>query len=251
MSLPRNKSLASLKGKDFAFTTDGWTSLANVGYVTCTAHFIDKTTWKLHIMVLGLYEKDGTSKADDIVNYCESQLTFFDLSYPRAVAVATDTEATMISAGRLLVSRSLEEDGKMKWLGCIHHLLQLVFKKAYSDLPQSEGTLRACRNLVNFFNSSPQATKKLLSKQVEGRTVKLIQDVPTRWWSTYSMVDRLLRLKLYLSLLENEGDLQCNLTDPQWLIVADLCALFKPFTITQKLQEGEAYVTISLVAYMV
>jgi len=65
------------------------------------------------------------------------------------------------------------------------------------------------------------------------------------------MVDRLLRLKLYLSLLENEGDLQCNLTDPQWLIVADLCTLFKPFTITQKLQEGEAYVTISLVSYMV
>jgi hypothetical protein len=26
-------------------------------------------------MVLGLYEKDGTSRAEDIVNYCESQLT--------------------------------------------------------------------------------------------------------------------------------------------------------------------------------
>jgi hypothetical protein len=58
-----------LKGKHFVFTTDGWTSLlANVGYVTCTAHFIDTTAWKLHSMVLGLYEKDGTSRADDIVN---------------------------------------------------------------------------------------------------------------------------------------------------------------------------------------
>jgi hypothetical protein len=27
-----------MKGQSFAFTTDGWTSLANVGYVTCTAH---------------------------------------------------------------------------------------------------------------------------------------------------------------------------------------------------------------------
>jgi len=249
--MTRKQITSILKGKHFAFTTDGWTSLANVGYVTCTAHFIDATTWKLHSIVLGLYEKDGTSKADDIVNYCESQLTSFDLSYPRAVAVVTDTEATMISAGRLLVSRSLEQGGKTKWLGCIDHLLQLVTKKAFSDLPQSEGTLRACRNLVNFFNSSPQATKKLLSKQVEGRAVKPIQDVPTRWWSTYSMVDRLLRLKLYLSLLENEGELQCNLTDSQWLIVADLCALLKPFMITQKLLEGEAYVTISLVPYMV
>jgi len=31
-------------------------SLLN-GYVTCTAHFIDKVNWKLHSMVLGLFEK--------------------------------------------------------------------------------------------------------------------------------------------------------------------------------------------------
>ncbi len=86
----------------------------------------------------------------------------------------------MIAAGRLFVERSLQEGGKNKWLGCIDHLLQLVTKKAFSDLPMSEGTLKACRNLVNFFNSSSQATKKLLGKQVEGRAVKPIQDVTTR-----------------------------------------------------------------------
>ena len=240
-----------LKGKHFSFTTDGWTSLANVGYVTCTAHFIDSATWKLHSLVLGIYEKDGASRAEDIVNYCESQLMSFALPYSKAVAVVTDTEATMISAGRMLVSRSLREGGKTKWLGCIDHLLQLVTKKAFSDLPQSEGALKACRNLVNFFNSSPQATRKLLGKQVEGRAVKPIQDVTTRWWSTYSMVDRLLRLKIYFSLLENEDDLQCNLNDSQWMIITDLHALLKPFMITQKLLEGQAYVTISLVPYMV
>jgi hypothetical protein len=90
-----------LKRKHFSFTTDGWTSLANVGYVICTAHFIDSTTWKLHSLVLGSYEKDGTSRAEDVVIYCESQLMLFDLSYSKAVAVVTDTEATMISAGCL------------------------------------------------------------------------------------------------------------------------------------------------------
>jgi hypothetical protein len=115
----------------------------------------------------------------------------------------------------------------------------------------SEGTLKACRNLVNFFNSSSQATKKLLGKQVEGRAIKPIQDVITRWWSTYLMCDQLLCLKIYLSLLEKEGDLTCNLTDSQWLIVHDLHILLKPFMIAQKFMEGEAYVTISLVPYMV
>jgi hypothetical protein len=113
-----------------------------------------------------------------------------------------------------------------------------------------EGTFKACRNLVNFFNSSSQATKKLLGKQVEGRAMKPIQDVTTRWWSTCSMCDPLLCLKIYLSLLENEGDLTCNLTDSQWLIVHDLHILLKPL-IAQKLMGGEAYVPISLVPYMV
>jgi hypothetical protein len=157
----------------------------------------------------------------------------------------------MIAAGRLFVSRSLAEGGETKWLGCIDHLLQLVTKKAFSDLPQSEETLKACRNLANFFNASSQATQKLLGKQVEGKAVKPIQDVTTRWWSTYSMCDRLLRLKIYLALLENEGDLACNLTDLQWLIVTDLHTLLKPFIIAQRLLEGEAYVTVSLVPYMV
>jgi hypothetical protein len=65
------------------------------------------------------------------------------------------------------------------------------------------------------------------------------------------MCDRLLRQKIYLSLLENEGDLTCNLTDSQWLIVRDLHILLKPFMIAQRLLEGEAYVTISLVPYIV
>ena len=40
----------------------GWTSLNHKGYVIYTAHFIDSSTWKLHAIVMGLYEKDGGSK---------------------------------------------------------------------------------------------------------------------------------------------------------------------------------------------
>jgi hypothetical protein len=140
-----------------------------------------------------------------------------------------------LQQGNFFVERSLGEGGNTKWLGCIDHFLQLITKKAFSDLPMSDGTLKACCNLVNFFNSSSQATRKLLAKQVEGRAVKPIQDVTTRWWSTYSVCDRLLRLKIYFSLLENESDLTCNLTESQWLIKCDLHLLLKPFMIAQRL----------------
>jgi len=65
------------------------------------------------------------------------------------------------------------------------------------------------------------------------------------------MCDFLLRLKMYLCLLENEGALTCNLIDSQWCIVHDLHILLKPFMIAQKLLEGQTYVTISLVPYII
>jgi hypothetical protein len=65
------------------------------------------------------------------------------------------------------------------------------------------------------------------------------------------MCDRLLRLKMYLCLLKSEGALTCNLTDSQWCIVCDLHNLLKPFMIAQKLLEGQIYVNISLVPYII
>jgi hypothetical protein len=84
---------------------------------------------------MGLFEKNGDSTGDDIVNYCENQLTLFDLSFSEAVAVVTDTEATMIAVSHVFVERSLLGGGKTKWLGCIDHLLQFVTKKPLQIYP--------------------------------------------------------------------------------------------------------------------
>jgi hypothetical protein len=62
------------------------------------------------------------------------------------------------------------------------------------------------------------------------------------------MCECLIRLRPYLSLLENEGDLSfTNLSNPQWTIVEDLAFLLKPFMIAQKFLEGHAYNTVSSV----
>jgi hypothetical protein len=90
----------------------------------------------------------------------------------------------------MMVRNAEQRGGVIKWHGCIDHLLELVIGIAFKDLPESHGTMSACRTLINFFNSSSQAMAKLLSKQSLGRAVKPIQDVATPWWSMWSMVDR-------------------------------------------------------------
>ena len=110
-----------------------------------------------------------------------------------------------------------------------------------------------CRRLVAFFNSSSQATEILLSKQNNSVPVNVMQDVITRWWSTYLMGLRLLRLRPYFSVMVAESTLAAdlNLTDGQWIILKDTVSLLEPFMIAQKCLEGEKYVTISFVLVII
>jgi len=128
----------------------------------------------------------------------------------------------MVAAGRKFIEHSEEQNGRTKWHGCVDHLLELITGIAFTDAPETLGTMSACCSIVNFFNSSTQAMSKLLLKQVQGRAVRPIQDVVTRWWSTYSMLERLLRLKMYLVILQEEGDFTGNLSEDQWKIATDL-----------------------------
>jgi hypothetical protein len=52
--------------------------------------------------------------------------------------------------------------------------------------------------------------------------------------------------------MEAEGLLvNKNLNDEQWIIVRDTVTVLKPFMCTQRLLEGEAYVTISMIPVMI
>ena len=105
-TITQKKIKVILKSKYFSITTDAWTSFANMGYVTCTAHVINQESWTLHSIVMGLFEKTGGSTADGVVNYCEHQLTLFALSWHEAV---TDTEPTMSAARQIFVQWGLKE----------------------------------------------------------------------------------------------------------------------------------------------
>jgi hypothetical protein len=224
-----------------------------VGYVTCTIHFIEPMTWTLHDFSLGIFKKDGNSTAVDVVRYAEEHMKKFNLSYPELTCIVTDTESTMIAAGHLFKEKSFEVGGVTSWHGCIDHKLELVTKLAFKDVPDSLNAMAACHSIVTFFNSSSQATEKLKEKSKTrlGAALTVIQDVVTHWWSTYSMCEQLLHLKNILTIMHLDGDMRLHLTEAQWTIVADMTVLLKPFMIAQRLLEGQSYVTISLIPYMI
>jgi hypothetical protein len=70
-------------------------------------------------------------------------------------------ESMMITTGYLFKEKSSQDAGNTSWHGCIDHILELVTKLAFKNIPDSLSTMSACCAIVNFFNSSSQATLKL------------------------------------------------------------------------------------------
>ena len=151
--------------------------------------------------------------------------------------------------GRLVESRS-----NIPWVGCLDHRLQIITKIAFED-HDNEGlnTMKMARALVGAFCHSTQAMEALLllqKTQVPGaRAVHLIQDITTRWWSTFSMIKRLQQLKPFIeqAIVQLHVSPAYALSQTQWAIIEKMEVLLYPFKFFQQLLEGESYVTISFV----
>jgi len=57
--------------------------------------------------------------------------------------------------------------------------------------------MKKARDIIEYFNKLTQATKKLKDQQCKsslfkysGQSKNILQDVKTRWWSTYCMQKR-------------------------------------------------------------
>lgn len=107
-----------------------------------------------------------------------------------------------------------------------------------------------CGCIVSHFKYSTKASYNLLKMQEQLKldTLKLKQDVRTRWNSTFYMLERLLQVKISLSatlpLLDSPPT---NLDSNEWLLTEDVVALLRPFENVTAILSGEKYPTLSLV----
>jgi hypothetical protein len=77
---------------------------------------------------------------------------------------------------------------------CVAHVIELTTGIAFTDehLPGGNSAIKDAHSLVGHFSGSTQATELLLNAQRPfvthpNRPLRVIKDVETRWWSTFSM----------------------------------------------------------------
>jgi hypothetical protein len=261
------------KGKFFSVTLDHWTSIANENYAALTLHTIDNFVLKK--LTLSCLKHEGGSTATEMDDQLAADLETWGLSAETFVAMVTDTASNMTKLGKLVEEKYVSTVPHY----CADHNLQLTTQKAYSGdivarLGGEEGgdvdvveVLKKARDLVSHVSQSPLANSKLAAAQKrispEGVVLVLIQDVKTRWWSTYMMLQRILVLKQAIvnmfseefrnreqqdktTLLEN-----FNLSDNDFEVINNVVHVLAPFKVAQEALEGEKYVNLSLLPMII
>jgi hypothetical protein len=81
--------------------------------------------------------------------------------------------------------------------------------------------------------------------------VKVLQDVRTKWWSTWHMILCLTFLKEAIVSLHGRGEVECTeISEFQWQVLGDIQMALLTMAEIQRTLEGEIYVTVSLVPFL-
>jgi hypothetical protein len=121
--------------------------------------------------------------------------------------------------------------------------------------------MKIAHAIVQYFNKSTQATKKLKDQQQQQessltkyigkpKNILQLQDVKTRWWSTYRMLKRLRFLREAFShyVVDNPHDSDLvNHMHEEWRLCHQVEITLQTTAFWQRILEGEKYVTGSLV----
>lgn len=110
--------------------------------------------------------------------------------------------------------------------------------------------MEKCRAIVGHYKHSAKATASLqdCQRQLELPTLKLIQDVETRWNSEHDMLSHLLQLKAAVCLeLVTSDTTIASLTPQEWRTVEGLVKPLAPVASETKDLSWQKYATLSAV----
>lgn len=223
--------------KHVALTSDIWTSMNTVSFITVTSHFLD-TDFNLRTYVL------ATRKllSNHTGQYISEVLTDIIVEWKienKVAAIVTDSGANIKAAIQLL---------GFDHIPCAAHKLNNVvknaFKSEFEDIDIDPNItyiteevslmkiIKLCRSIVGHFKHSEVSTRLLREKQeqLNSPKLKLKQDITIRWNSTLMMLERLIAVKESLTLVSIALPRCPNMpTNEQWQVINDIVLLLKPF----------------------
>ncbi|GBC05973.1 hypothetical protein RclHR1_06530013 [Rhizophagus clarus] len=214
--------------QSISLTTDLWSSRSKHGYLGLTATWINKNFEIMDVLLeISYFLTPHTAKA--ITEGIKNAIQKWEIEN-LVVSITTDNGANVVAAIRDLTP--------IKRLSCAAHTLQLAISKG----------LKVVENLVS------------LQKEIGyEEPLHLIQDISTRWNSSYLAWDQLIFLQY--AVLQLSVNLSCSLIseektdgirlkkimikDNEWELLDELCNILALFEKATRDFSGNTYVTLS------
>jgi len=211
------------------------------------AHYLN-SNWDLQSFNLKTEELSINHTAENLENFILDSIEKWKIS-GKVSAIVHDNAKNISNAVRSL------EDNQISDVACAAHTLQLSIKKGI-ELSDCNKILKKVSSLVSAFHHSPKRTHAL-EKQLEqvGKPIlTLIQSCPTRWNSTYYMIERLLELRPSLvaviadrNIFDGRTAQKLEIFEDEWLKLNAIVSLLKPLESATTVLCSESKITISLV----
>jgi len=221
-----------------SFTTDGWSNpTKSCSLLSFTGHFVHGAIRRKVILNAMVLEEDHT--AVYLATKLKEAMKTWGIESKIHLGVR-DNAANMVSA-----MRHAEVDD----FGCLSHTIQLVLHDALFTQTSVENVVKKARKIVTHFKHSEQACRHLseyqLSREVPQH--KLIQDVETRWNSTYLMMERLCEQRKAINLFSLERGGIDTLTTSEWELTDRVVSLLRPFyAATLEICADDACISIAI-----
>ncbi|XP_061373411.1 zinc finger BED domain-containing protein RICESLEEPER 2-like [Gastrolobium bilobum] len=186
-------------------TSDLWTSLTTDGYICLTVHFVDKN-WHLQKRVLNFGfmppPHNGISLAEKIHMFLKDwglETKVFSITLDNASA---NDVCVQFLRDQLLVGGGLLGYGEFFHLRCCAHVLNLIVQEGLKEVDESMVKVRESIKYVKGSQARKQKFLDCVGHSSLGSKRGLRQDVPTRWISTFLMLDNALFYKRAFMHLE-------------------------------------------------
>lgn len=221
-------------------TTDCWTSLNNDSFMAVTAHFLNNNfEMQTALLSCAVFYESHTSE-----NLYKELLAIAE-----SWTILNDHVVLAVSDNAANIKNAIQRTG-WKFFGCYAHSLNLIVSNALK-IPELKITLDKVKSIVSHFKRSTKANRKLIETQKNlgiNNPKKILQDIVTRWNSTYYMVERFVELepaiRSTIALLDEDLAI---LTGEEWQLLKELCKILNPFESATRAISGEHYMSASMV----
>ncbi|XP_065323365.1 zinc finger BED domain-containing protein 4-like [Gordionus sp. m RMFG-2023] len=204
-----------------SFTVDIWTrNSGGDSHISLTCHYINQNFQQIN-RVLNVKTFNESHTAINIAQILDEIINYLGIKKNKIHLIIRDNAPNITLAMK---------NGKFQSVSCFAHSLQLVAQAAILSQRSIIDMLARVRKIVGHFKHSSIAQNCLKEIQIRLSLAqhKLIQDVPTRWDSTYYMLERLIEQKRAVQLFIIDNPNLGNLSLYEWELAERVIDVLEP-----------------------